>query len=506
MIAEQKSQTSDKDDVSDETGGGVFHLLLSTRRRLPLAVGIPVKTLPIERLPMIVVIDDERNVQATLSAVLQRNGFAVETAPNAAQGRRKVAEMNPDLVLLDLGLPDADGLDVLKELKLANPGCAVMILTANDSLANAIESIKLGAFHFLPKPYAVEELISLCRRALEQQALVAKTAVLEKEKAHLQDRLRAAEEQLAPVATSRQMRELEQLITRVAPSEANVLLTGESGVGKEVVARRIHATSARAGAAMVKLNCAAFPANMIEGELFGYAKGAFTGAVTAFPGMVAEADGGTLFLDEVTEMPVELQTRFLRVLQDREYRPLGTTKSRPVNFRLIAACNRPPALAVQDGRLRQDLYFRLKTFEFEIPPLRERREDLPKLTATFMRRFAGPPGKSQPKIDPEVLELFRAYPWPGNVRELQNAIEHALVLCDGPVLLAKHLPRDIQTPDLARVPVMRGASAVSFVDAERETLLEALRRANGNKAAAARQLGIHRATIYAKIRQFGLSV
>ena len=455
---------------------------------------------------MIVVIDDERNVQATLSAVLQRNGFAVEIAPNAAQGRRKVAEVNPDLVLLDLGLPDADGLDVLKELKAAKPDCPVMILTANDSLANAIESIKLGAFHFLPKPYAVEELISLCRRALEQQALVAKTVVLEKEKTLLQDRLRAAEEQLAPVAISRRMRELEQLISRVAPSDANVLLTGESGVGKEVFARRIHEGSSRAGSTMVKLNCAAFPANMIEGELFGYAKGAFTGAVTAFPGMVAEADGGTLFLDEVTEMPVELQTRFLRVLQDREYRPLGTTKSRPVNFRLVAACNRPPALAVQDGRLRQDLYFRLKTFEIEIPPLRERREDLAKLTDTFVRRFAGPLGKAQTKIDPEVLELLRAYPWPGNVRELQNAIEHALVLCDGPVLLGKHLPREIQTPDLARVPTMRGATPVSFVDAERETLLEALRRANGNKAEAARQLGIHRATIYAKIRQFGLSV
>jgi len=459
-----------------------------------------------DRTPLIVVIDDERNVQATLTAVLQRNKFAVEIAPNAAQGRRKVAELKPDLVLLDLGLPDADGLEVLKDLKAAQPEIPVMILTAHDSLANAIESIKLGAFHFLPKPYAVEELISLCRRALEQQALVKKNVVLEKEKAQLQIKLRAAEEQLGPVAISRRMRELEQLIARVAPSEANVLLTGESGVGKEVVARRIHECSARAGQTMVKLNCGAFPANMIEGELFGYAKGAFTGAVTAFPGMIAEANGGTLFLDEITEMPVELQTRFLRVLQDREYRPLGTTKSRPVDFRLIAACNRPPVLAVQDGRLRQDLYFRLKTFEIEIPPLRERREDLAKLTDTFLRRFAQQLGKTPPKLDPEVLELLRAYSWPGNVRELQNAIEHALVLCDEPVMRSRHLPREIQTPDLAPSPTFRNASPVSFVDAERQTLIEALRRANGNKAQAARQLGIHRATIYLKIRQFGLSV
>ncbi len=454
----------------------------------------------------IVVIDDERTIQATLTAVLGRNGFAVECAPTAAQGQRKIIEVKPHLVLLDLGLPDADGLEVLKAIKADHPALPVMILTAHDSLANAIESIKLGAFHFLPKPYAVEELVALCRRALEQQALIEQTVTLTREKEQLQVKLRAAEEQLAPVAISRRMREVEQLLARVAPTEANVLLTGESGVGKEVFARNVHGRSARAGATMVKLNCSAFPANMIEAELFGYAKGAFTGAVTAFPGMLAEANGGTLFLDEITEMPVELQTRFLRVLQEREYRPLGTTKNRPVDFRLIAACNRQPALAVQDGRLRQDLYFRLKTFEVEIPPLRERREDLPKLIDTFLRQFAQQLSRPVPTLEAEVLELLRTYPWPGNVRELQNAIEHALILCDGPTLLARHLPREIQTPDLARSTALRPTSPSSFADAERETLLEALRRARGNKAEAARQLGIHRATIYAKIKQFGLTV
>ena len=272
------------------------------------------------------------------------------------------------------------------------------------------------------------------------------------------------------------------------------------------MARRIHDQSARSGAAMVKLNCAAFPANMIEAELFGYAKGAFTGAVAAFPGMLAEADGGTLFLDEITEMPVELQTRFLRVLQEREYRPLGTTKNRPVNFRLIAACNRPPAVAVQEGGLRQDLYFRLKTFEIEIPPLRERREDLAKLTDVFLRQFAKQLDKPVPQLESAALELLRTYPWPGNVRELQNAIEHALVLGDGPILLPRHLPKEIQSPDLAPATTLRPSAPVSLVDAEREALVEALRRTNGNKAQAAKLLGIHRGTIYAKIRQLGLSV
>jgi DNA-binding NtrC family response regulator len=440
----------------------------------------------------IVVIDDERTIQATLAAVLGRNGFEVTSAMNAAQARRKVAEA--------MWLPDADGLDVLRELKAAQPGLAVIILTAHDSLVNAIEAIKLGAFHFLPKPYAVEELISLCCRALEQRAFLENTEALEKERTELQRRLRAAEEQLAPVAISRRMRDVELLLARVAPSDANVLLTGESGVGKEVVARRIHELSARAGATMVKLDCGAFPANMIEAELFGYAKGAFTGAVTAFPGMLAEANGGTLFLDEITEMPVELQTRFLRVLQEREYRPLGTTKGLPVDFRLIAACNRSPATALNDGRLRQDLYFRLKTFEIEIPPLRERREDLPRLTDTFLRRFAAQLRKPVPQLGAEAMELLRAYPWPGNVRELQNAIEHGLVLCDGPILLPRHLPLEVRTPNLTPTP-----SSGSFLDAEREALVDALRRANGNKAKAAKLLGIHRGTIYVKIRQFGLS-
>jgi len=460
-----------------------------------------------DRASAIMVIDDDRNVLATLSAVLEHHGFVVHTAPTARIGLRRIGVSEPDLVLLDLGLPDADGLDVLKEIKATWPHLPVMILTGHDSLANAIDSIKLGAYHFLAKPYGAEELLSLCRRALEQRDLIKRAEVLEQEQVRLKQRLVAAEEQLAPHAMSRSMREVEQLISRVAPSEANVLLTGESGVGKEVAARRLHDLSARAGAPMVKLNCGAFPTQMVEAELFGYAKGAFTGAVAAFPGMIAEANGGTLFLDEVTEMPPELQTRFLRVIQEREYRSLGTTKNRPANFRLIAACNQSPADAVKEGRLRYDLYFRLKTFEIEIPPLRERREDLAKLTDTFLSRYSKQLGKPVPRLDAAALELLREYPWPGNVRELQNAIEHALVLGDGPVLLPRHLPREIQRPSLAASMSTPGdlTPSRSFLDAQRNALAEALRTTHGNKAKAARLLGIHRATIYAKMRQFGLT-
>ena len=449
----------------------------------------------------IVLIDDERATQATLSAVLERNGYRVHIGPTGAQGRKHVAEKNPDLVLLDLGLPDVDGLDLLRELKTLYPAMQVMVLTANDSLANAIESIKLGAFHFLPKPYAIEELLSLCGRAIEQRDLAQEAKNLRQDKAKLQKQLRAAEEQLGPVAISRRMREIEQFLARVAPSEANVLFTGESGVGKELFANALHHLSARADGPLVKLNCGAFPANMIEAELFGYVKGAFTGALTAFSGMIAEAEGGTLFLDEVTEMPIELQTRFLRVLQEREFRPLGSTKNVPVDFRLVAACNRSPTQSVRDGRLRQDLYFRIKTFEIEIPPLRERHEDIAKLTNTFLSRFASQLKKAAPKLAAETLELLRVYPWPGNVRELQNAMEHALVLCDGPVLLPEFLPKEIQMPGLHPLASTTGTT---LVEIERQTVVEALQRAGGNKKRAAEMLGIHRPTLYAKMKRFGL--
>lgn len=450
----------------------------------------------------IVVIDDDRTIQTTLTAVLSRHGYAVVISPNAAQSRRKLAEARADLVMLDLGLPDADGLDLLREIKAAHPQLPVIVLTAHDSLANAIESIKLGAYHFLAKPYAVEELLALCTRALEQQALLAETANLRQETERLTRKLREVEEQLAPVVISLRARKIEQLVARIAPSEANVLFTGESGVGKEVFAGELHRLSTRAAGPMVKLNCGAFPANMIEAELFGYVRGAFTGAVAAFPGMLAEAHGGTLFLDEITEMPSELQTRFLRVLQERQYRPLGSTRNLPANFRLVAACNRAPAQAVREGRLRQDLYFRLKTFEIEIPPLRERREDIPKLADTFLNAFSKQLGKPVPRLEAGTLELLRQYPWPGNVRELQNAIEHALVLCDGTTVLPQHLPREIQMPGLVAPIADTGGQTLESV--ERETLIDALRRSGGNKKRAAELLGIHRPTLYAKMKRFGI--
>jgi transcriptional regulator with PAS, ATPase and Fis domain len=258
---------------------------------------------------------------------------------------------------------------------------------------------------------------------------------------------------------------------------------------------------------MVKLNCAAFPANMIEGELFGYVKGAFTGAVADFPGMIAQATGGTLFLDEIAEMPVELQTRFLRVLQEREYRRLGSTKTIPANFRLVAATNRNAAEAVRNGTLRQDLYYRLNTFQIEIPALRERREDIPALVAVFLARFAKQMGKPEPTIAPEAFDRLLNYDWPGNVRELQNAIEYSVVLADQALITVKELPREIQLPTaLHEARAANAAASLNLEDQEKQAILQALTQAHGNKKKAAAILGIHRPTLYNKMKHHGINL
>jgi DNA-binding NtrC family response regulator len=452
----------------------------------------------------VLVVDDERPVLLTLGALLERRGFAVQTAATAALGMQAFRRWQPDLVLLDLGLPDAAGLQVLGEMRAEQPKVQVLILTANDSLSNAIQSIKLGAFHFVSKPYAPEELLSLMGHALDQRRLESETLQLREESARLVRRLEEAERRTEPVFQSRSMRQLEELLRRVAPSDANVLLLGESGVGKEVLAGRIHQMSRRSGGAMIRLNCAAFPANMIEGELFGYMKGAFTGAVADFPGMISEANGGTLFLDEVAEMPLQLQTRFLRVLQEREYKPLGSTRTLKSDFRLVAATNRPMAEALRAGLLRQDFYYRLNTFQIELPPLRERREDIPSLVSRFVGQFAERQGVAPPPLEPQVLERLCGYAWPGNIRQLQNAIEYAVILADAAGIGIKHLPLELQSPPELHSALAQTDAGLRLEDRERETILQALLDTRGNKKKAAELLGIQRPTLYAKLRRYGI--
>ena len=457
----------------------------------------------------VLIIDDERPVLMTLEALLKRHGYQVDTAPTATQGLRLLKSKSPILVLLDLRLPDADGLEMLDRIKSESPGIQVIILTAHDSLHNAIESIKRGAYHFISKPYAPEELLSLIEKALEKQFLLRQTEELREKTEQLEKRLEIAESRPAPIFTSKPMQEIDELIRAMAPSDANVLIVGESGVGKEVIANAIHARSRRAGQPMVKLNCAAFPQTMIEGELFGYVKGAFTGAMHDFPGMIGSAHGGTLFLDEISEMPADLQTRFLRVLQEREYRSLGSTQTLKADFRAIASTNRPIPQALAENRMRSDLYYRLNTFQIEVPALRKRKEDIPPLIAQFVRQFSQQLGKAEPEVSPDAFQKLLDYSWPGNVRELQNAIEYAVVLARQGIIGVKELPAEIQLPaalQQAELNSLPTGGVQSLDDLERNAILQALAECRGNKKKAAELLGIQRPTLYNKMKRYAIEL
>jgi DNA-binding NtrC family response regulator len=398
---------------------------------------------------------------------------------------------------------------MLDRIKSESPGIQVIILTAHDSLHNAIESIKRGAYHFISKPYAPEELLSLIEKALEKQFLLRQTEELREKTEQLEKRLEIAESRPAPIFKSKPMQEIEELIRAMAPSDANVLIVGESGVGKEVIANAIHARSRRAGQPMVKLNCAAFPQTMIEGELFGYVKGAFTGAMHDFPGMIGSAHGGTLFLDEISEMPADLQTRFLRVLQEREYRSLGSTQTLKADFRAIASTNRPIPQALAENRMRSDLYYRLNTFQIEVPALRKRKEDIPPLIAQFVRQFSQQLGKAEPEVSPDAFQKLLDYSWPGNVRELQNAIEYAVVLARQGIIGVKELPAEIQLPaalQQAELNSLPGGGVQSLDDLERNAILQALAECRGNKKKAAELLGIQRPTLYNKMKRYAIEL
>src|SRR3989475_5274731 len=457
----------------------------------------------------ILVIDDERPILLTLEALLQRHGYQVDTAPTASQGLKLLKSKSPSLVLLDLQLPDAQGLETLDLIKTELPSMPVIILTAHDSLHNAIESIKRGAYHFISKPYGPEELLSLVEKALEKQFLVREAEKLRERTEQLEKRLEIAETRATPIFHSKPMQEIEELINAMAPSDANVLIVGESGVGKEIIANAVHTRSRRAGKEMVKLNCAAFPQTMIEGELFGYVKGAFTGAMQDFPGMIASADSGTLFLDEISDMPAELQTRFLRVLQEREYRPLGSTQTMKADFRAIASTNRPVPQALAENRLRSDLYYRLNTFQIEVPPLRKRKEDIPPLIAQFVKEFAQRLTKPEPDVSPDAFQKLLDYSWPGNVRELQNAIEYAVVLAREGMIGVKELPTEIQLPpelQQAELGALPRSGVQTLDDVERTAIIQALAECRGNKKKAAELLGIQRPTLYNKMKRYAIEL
>ena len=446
--------------------------------------------------PLVLVVDDEPVIADNLRITLEHAGYEVETAGTTAGALAAVDKRDFALAVVDLMLPDGDGLQVLRQLKARDPSMEVIIMTGHSSIAKAVEATKQGAFYFVAKPFDTDEMIMLAGKALERRRLVAETSELRR-------RLNEQSGFAQMLGSSPGMRRVFELLDAVAGSDANVLVVGESGTGKELVANAVHSHSPRVEGPLVKINCAALPKDLIESELFGHVKGAFTGATTDKPGLLEEAHRGSLLLDEITEMPLDLQAKLLRVLEDRTVRRLGGPRTVPVDFRLISSTNLDPEAAVREGRLRQDLYFRINTITVSLPPLRERATDIPLLARCFLERFRAKHARDVEAIDPESYRRLLAHRWPGNVRELEHAIERAVLVARGREITLSDLPETLQ---LAPVP-SDGAEAPppgSLEEIERVSILRALETSGWNKQAAALLLGLRRPTLYSKMRRHGI--
>jgi two-component system NtrC family response regulator len=451
-------------------------------------------------MPSILIIDDKDSMRQMLSRTLESEGYEVETAKDGEGGLEKAKEKKYDLILADLKLPKMDGIEVLSSLKDLDPEVAVIMMTAYGTIESAVEAMKQGAFDFLAKPFDTDHLNVLIKRALENRRLVAENILLREELAH---NLGYAE----IIGKCEKMKEVSRLIQKVASSDTSVLLLGESGTGKELFARAIHNLSPRTKASYVAINCAAIPRELLENELFGSEKGAYTGAVARKMGKFEIAEGGTIFLDEVGDLDIALQAKLLRVLQNRTFERLGGTKTISVDVRLIAASNTDLKKAIEKNLFREDLYYRLSVFPITIPPLRERREDIPDLAEYFVKKYCAEMKKPKKNISKEALALLDKYHWPGNVRELENTIERAIILCEGKSILPEHLAIRIPTPNEIRLREGAGLKEVgqyAQAEAERALIVRILTQVRGNKRKAAQALKIDYTTLFEKIKRYGI--
>lgn len=447
----------------------------------------------------VLLVEDDEQTLELYGALLEEEGYAVRLAATGGAARRLVgAGENLSLVILDLRLPDVDDLDLFRWIRRQDASLPVIILTGYGSVESAVQALKEGAFHYLTKPAETEQLRSLVKVAVHSRLLEAENALL-------RTRLRSANGGGELIGRSRPMQEVFQWIQVAGRSQSVVLVQGESGTGKELAARALHAHSPRREGPFVCVNCGALPPSLLESELFGCEKGAYSGAVNARPGMFELADGGTIFLDEVGECSPDLQVRLLRVLQEKEIQRLGGARRVATDFRMIAATNCSLEDEVRDGRFREDLYYRINVISFTMPPLRERREDIPLLAAAFLERYAVREDRAMHGIDDEALDLLGSHDWPGNVRELENAIERGVVIAAGERLTAADLP-----PRLSGERHGAGSSRLNLegdaplAEIEKEAVAATMARHGGNKSRAARTLGISRKLLYSMIRKYGL--
>ncbi|MEO8247132.1 MAG: sigma-54 dependent transcriptional regulator [Chloroflexota bacterium] len=483
---------------------------------------------------LVLVVDDDADIRSLLDDLLKEEGYAVRTAASGAAALAEIAKKLPDLVMMDVKLPDQDGLTVLKQLKREHSELEVIVMTAFGGSSTAIKAMEHGAYDYVTKPFEVEDLLATLRRVFEHADMASEVSAL-----RLELGTKAAERERI-VGSSRAMLEVYKLIGKVASSEATVLITGESGTGKELVAEALHKASKRNPHPMVKVSCAALPESLLETELFGHEKGSFTGAMAMRKGRFEMANKGTIFLDEIGEMTLGTQTKLLRILQEREFERIGSNIPIKIDIRVVTATNRNLATEVETGKFREDLYYRLNVVHIHMPPLRDRKEDIAALVEHFLVKYRYEPGAIPTTVSEEALERLMDYDWPGNVRELENAVERAVVLSRGNVITVDHLPfgdrreakdrarleerakrraedadeeeaaavaEETRAEEASTVGNGSGASG-SFKDAvsglEKRLIAEALERSGGNRTKAAEELGIYRRLLYDKIKEYGL--
>ncbi len=457
------------------------------------------------RKPIVLLADDEEDIRSSLRMILEYEGYAILEASSGPEALRKTEESRPDAVLLDIKMPRMDGLEVLAEIRKRGLEPPVIVVSGHGTIATAVEATRLGAFDFMEKPLERDRVLLVLRNAIERRRLEEENRTL---------RL-SFEERFRIVGDSPLLRRVQDELARAAPTKASVLITGESGTGKELVARAIHRNSTRAGKAFVKVNCAAIPEELIESELFGHEKGAFTGATRDQSGKFVQADGGTIFLDEIGDMSLKTQSKVLRVLQDGEVEPVGAARSFTVDVRVIAATNKDLPAEIEAGAFREDLYFRLNVVPVSLPPLRERREDIEPLVAWFAENFCRDNNFRPKRFATDALEVLRGLPWRGNVRELRNAVERLIIMTPGDAVRASDIPSGLSMPlgvegarrdgDAVVVP-QAGATLQSFKDAaERGFILAKLEENDWNIAATAKAIDTPRSNLYKKLEAHGIA-
>ncbi len=441
----------------------------------------------------ILIVDDESNARAALSEILREDGFATETAADGFKALGKLDEFAPDVILTDLKMPGLDGIAFMEKARAASPGTVFVVMTAFGTISSAVDAMKKGAENYLLKPLDPETLGAVVDRAMEKARLV-------QEARRLRDRLRERNALSHIVSSDPKMQAVLELVAQVGPSKASVLVTGESGTGKELIAEAIHAASPRAKAPFVRLHCAALSESLLESELFGHERGAFTGAFARREGRFKQADGGTLFLDEIGEVPAAVQVKLLRFLQERTFERVGGNETLRVDVRIIAATNRDLNAEIKRGAFREDLFYRLNVVAVELPPLHERRGDIPALASFFLRKYAAENGKTIETFADDALAALLEHRWPGNVRELENVIERAVVLCDSTRIEKKHLsPTVVPTGDGEAMPPVPGST---IADLERYAILKTLEACGGSTSKAATVLGVSPRKIQYKLHEY----